>query len=158
MGGLSPLDLGTFGASKGGLLFVYVCLTDLWSFVFFSPGSLEFAGSLELLDLWRGSSFLVFGKKTQRLCFFVRDLWGIRKSSKGVLGAEKAHDARISPDVHQLGPPAVPFLTPFFGEGSPTKIDDRKKGSRYSNLSTGGPSQTRTIGSPNPLTEVVSGC
>ena len=26
-----------------------------------------------------------------------------------------------------LGPPVVPFY-PFFGEGSPTKIDDRKKG------------------------------
>ena len=38
-----------------------------------------------------------------------------------------------------LGPPVVPFLTPFFGEGSPTKIDYRK-GYPYSNLSTGGPS------------------
>ena len=39
-----------------------------------------------------------------------------------------------------LGPPARrPFSPPFFGEGSPTKIDYRK---RYpdSNLSTGGPS------------------
>ena len=27
-----------------------------------------------------------------------------------------------------LGPPVVPFLTPFLGEGSPTKIDYRKKG------------------------------
>ena len=28
----------------------------------------------------------------------------------------------------QLGPPVVPFLTLFMGEGSPTKIDYRKKG------------------------------
>ena len=27
-----------------------------------------------------------------------------------------------------LGPPAVPFLTPFLGEGSRTKTDYRKKG------------------------------
>ena len=36
------------------------------------------------------------------------------------------------------GPPVVPFY-PVFGEGSPTKIDYRKKGCSYSNLSTGGP-------------------
>ena len=29
--------------------------------------------------------------------------------------------------IHSLGPPVVPF-TPFLGEGSPTKIDYRKKG------------------------------
>ena len=41
----------------------------------------------------------------------------------------------------QLGPPIVPFLTPFFGwEGSPTKIDYSKKlVPTYSSLSTGGP-------------------
>ena len=40
--------------------------------------------------------------------------------------------------VPKLGPPVVPFY-PFFGEGSPTKIDYRKKGTGYpySNLSTG---------------------
>ena len=27
-----------------------------------------------------------------------------------------------------LGPPVVPFLTPFLGEGSPTKMDYRKNG------------------------------
>ena len=27
-----------------------------------------------------------------------------------------------------LGPPVVPFLTPFLGEGSPTKVDYRKLG------------------------------
>ena len=37
-----------------------------------------------------------------------------------------------------LGPPVVRFY-PFLGEGSPTKIDYRKKGCPYSNLSTGGP-------------------
>ena len=37
-----------------------------------------------------------------------------------------------------LGPPVVPFY-PFWGEGSPTKIDCRKKGYPYSKLSTGGP-------------------
>ena len=31
-------------------------------------------------------------------------------------------------------------LYPFVGEGSPTKIDYRKNGHPYSNLSTGGPS------------------
>ena len=33
----------------------------------------------------------------------------------------------------------MPFY-PFLGEGSPTRIDYRKKGRPYSNLSTGGPS------------------
>ena len=37
-----------------------------------------------------------------------------------------------------LGPPVVPFY-PFWGEGSPTKIDHTKKGYPYSSLSTGGP-------------------
>ena len=41
-----------------------------------------------------------------------------------------------------LGPRGVPFY-PFWGEGSPTKIDYRKKGYLYSNLSTGGPSFTK---------------
>ena len=40
--------------------------------------------------------------------------------------------------LHRLGPPVVPFLTPW--EGSPTKIDYRKSWYPYSNLSTGGPS------------------
>ena len=36
----------------------------------------------------------------------------------------------------KLGPPVVPFLTLFLGEGSPTKIDYRKKlVPNYSNLS-----------------------
>ena len=30
-----------------------------------------------------------------------------------------------------LDPPVVPFLTPFLGEGSPTKIDYRKKGTLF---------------------------
>ena len=33
----------------------------------------------------------------------------------------------------------MPFLTPFLGEGSPTKIDKKEKGHPCSNLSTGGP-------------------
>ena len=33
----------------------------------------------------------------------------------------------------------MPFLTPFVGEGSPTKIDYRKKGYPFSSLSTGRP-------------------
>ena len=43
----------------------------------------------------------------------------------------------------RLGPPArCPFSPKFCGrEGSPTKIDCRKKGYPYSNLSTGGPSK-----------------
>ena len=42
-----------------------------------------------------------------------------------------------------LGPPIVPF-DPFLEEGSPTKIDDKKKlVPTYSNLSTGGPSLSR---------------
>ena len=40
-----------------------------------------------------------------------------------------------------LGPQVVPVY-PFLGEGSPTKIDHRKRGYPYSNLSTGGPSAT----------------
>ena len=41
----------------------------------------------------------------------------------------------------QLGPPArCPFTNSFFGEGSPTKIENRKQiGHPSSNLSTGGP-------------------
>ena len=42
-----------------------------------------------------------------------------------------------------LGPPArCPFTVSFLGKGSPTKIDNRKKGTGYpySNLSTRGPS------------------
>ena len=38
----------------------------------------------------------------------------------------------------------VPFL--FWGEGSPAKIDFRKKIGYYSNLSTGGPSQNGWLG------------
>ena len=38
----------------------------------------------------------------------------------------------------KLGPPVVPFY-PVLGEGSPTKIDYRNKGTPYSNLFTGGP-------------------
>ena len=41
---------------------------------------------------------------------------------------------------YALGPPVVPFLTPFLGEGSPSKIDYRKSWHPSSNLSTGGPS------------------
>ena len=37
-----------------------------------------------------------------------------------------------------VGPPVVPFY-PFFGGGSPTKIDHRKSWYPYSHLSTGGP-------------------
>ena len=40
----------------------------------------------------------------------------------------------------KLGYPKVPFPSAFLGEGSPTKIDYRKKiGYPYSNLSPGGP-------------------
>ena len=43
--------------------------------------------------------------------------------------------------LNSLGPPArCPFADPFLEEGSPTKIDYRKKGYPCSNLSTGGPS------------------
>ena len=45
-----------------------------------------------------------------------------------------------------LGLPVVPFY-PFLAEGSPTKLDCRKKGHLYSILSTGGPSR----GTPCPL-------
>ena len=48
-------------------------------------------------------------------------------------------DARFRPST--VGPPVVPLSHPFFcWEGSPTKIDYRKKGYPYSFLSTGGPS------------------
>ena len=41
----------------------------------------------------------------------------------------------------QLGPPVVPFLTPFLGGSFSTEMDHRRKTSwyPYSNLSTGGP-------------------
>ena len=42
------------------------------------------------------------------------------------------------------GPPVVPF-DPFLGEGSPTKIDYRKSWYPYSNLSTGGARQAKTL-------------
>ena len=43
-----------------------------------------------------------------------------------------------------LGPPVVPFLTPFFGEGSPTKIDKIEKQKQvgtnlFYSLKSGGP-------------------
>ena len=44
----------------------------------------------------------------------------------------------------RLGPPVVPFY-PFWGEGSPTKIDYRKKWDPYSNLSTGGPGRAKQV-------------
>ena len=41
---------------------------------------------------------------------------------------------------HIPGSPArCPFAVSFFGEGSPTKLENRKKEYPYSNLSTGGP-------------------
>ena len=46
--------------------------------------------------------------------------------------------ARVGPSVVSFYPF---FVTPFLGEGSPTKIDCRKKGYPYSNLSTAGPSR-----------------
>ena len=45
----------------------------------------------------------------------------------------------------QLGPPVVPFLTSFLGEGSSTQIEYRKKGYPYSNLFTGGPGQISMV-------------
>ena len=39
----------------------------------------------------------------------------------------RGHVAKLSPTKIWLGPPVVPFLSPFLGEGSPTKIDYRKK-------------------------------
>ena len=55
------------------------------------------------------------------------------------------HEAGVQVDQNRdkwwkvlLGPPVVPF-GPFLGEGSPAKIGYRKKGYRFSNLSTGGP-------------------
>ena len=48
---------------------------------------------------------------------------------------------------NKVGSPVVPFLTPFFGEGSPTKIDYRRKKGKYpySNLSTGGPREEERV-------------
>ena len=52
-------------------------------------------------------------------------------------------DSRIAAvGTCSLGPPVVPFLTLFGGEGSPTKTDVLKKlVPTYSNLFTGGPTQ-----------------
>ena len=44
----------------------------------------------------------------------------------------------------RLGPPVVP-LPPFLGEGSPTKIDYRKKGYPFSTLSAGGPRRAKQL-------------
>ena len=47
---------------------------------------------------------------------------------------------RIEHQATRLGPPVVVYYL-FWGEGSPTKIDYRKKWYPYSNLSTGGPTR-----------------
>ena len=47
---------------------------------------------------------------------------------------------------HLLGLPLVRFLTPFLGEGSPTKTDHRQGWYPYSNLSTGGPRLLQVFG------------
>ena len=45
------------------------------------------------------------------------------------LDEEKEPTQDGGPDKEgDLGPPVVPFLTPLLGEGSPTKVDYRKKG------------------------------
>ena len=46
-----------------------------------------------------------------------------------------------------LGPTSSALLSFFWGEGSPAKVDYRKKGYPYSNLSTGGPSIGLHVGS-----------
>ena len=49
---------------------------------------------------------------------------------------ESFHFLLLAYCIGKLGPPVVPFY-PFFGEGSPTKIDHRKRGTLI--LTTGGP-------------------
>ena len=51
-------------------------------------------------------------------------------SPSNVNQANKMPKSRLAPlsTFSYAGPPVVPFLTPFLGEGSPTKIDYRKKG------------------------------
>ena len=54
--------------------------------------------------------------------FLTRGRFYTRKSS------EPIHSVfSCSKLISFLGPPAMPFLTPFLGQGSPTKIDYRKK-------------------------------
>ena len=51
----------------------------------------------------------------------------------------------------------MPFLTPFLGEGSPTKIDDRTKiGHPSSNLSNRGPSKWFPFGQKGVKLQVAS--
>ena len=78
------------------------------------------------------------------------------ESHPGVLlGGKECHPSHQGAScelrsVRLLGPPVVPFY-PFLGEGSPTKIDYRKKGYPYVNLSTKGPSLcTNLLDDVNP--------
>ena len=65
--------------------------------------------------------------------------WNRGKSLWIAKEGDELHDFWRSHVKTRLGPPVVPFY-PFFGEGSPTKIDYRiKLVPSYSNLSTGGP-------------------
>ena len=47
--------------------------------------------------------------------------------------------AEVDASKGWLGPPRSALLPIFDWEGAPTKIDYRKKGYPYSNISTGGP-------------------
>ena len=57
-------------------------------------------------------------------------------------------------NVFLLGPLVVPFLTPLWGEGSPTKIDYRKKGTL---ILTSRVAQGCLISNIRPCFGVVSG-
>ena len=57
---------------------------------------------------------------------------GLRRASLGKAGALQSFLLNTLTGTHAiLGPPVVPFYQLFPGEGSPTKIDYRKKGTLF---------------------------
>ena len=79
-------------------------------------------------------------------------VWGhfiLLGSGRGVCQAEtknrKAREEVAKGNKPLPGPPVVPFLSPFWGEGSPTKIDYQKSWYPDSNLSTRGTSHSKQL-------------
>ena len=70
------------------------------------------------------------------LCGRVQELSAAPSQEQKEAGEAKTHRSLATAGEIFV---AVPFLTPLFWEGSPTKIEHRK-GYPYSNLSAGGPS------------------
>ena len=90
---------------------------------------------IQLFELW---SLMIdcMNTRSQWLVLLAGSAWGKEETAARLIN-------------ERLGPPVEPFY-PFSGEGSPTKIDYRKKGYPYSNLSTGGPRRTSRMLSDFP--------